>query len=75
MFSLITKPDCPWCDRAKELLEEKGYTYRTFDYNEPFIVLLLLKKAGLKTVPQIWLNNDHIGGYEDLVEWFEEHDT
>lgn len=71
MFYLLTRPDCKWCDKAKELLIEKGEGYQAFSYNEHPMLLKVMVKAGFKTVPQIWKDNDHIGGYAELVEWFE----
>jgi glutaredoxin len=75
MYYMITKPDCPYCDYAKKLLEEKGEPYEAFLYTEHPMIQKLMFEAVLKTVPQIWYNNKHIGGYGELVEWFEYNDT
>jgi glutaredoxin len=69
MFHIITKPDCPWCDKAKELLNEKGIGFTAYLYNDHPMIVKLMFTSGLKTVPQIWHNSTHIGGYEDLEDW------
>ena len=78
-FKMLSKDECPWCDKAKSLLEEKGVPYRDFHYKEHPMILLLMHKASMSRVPQIWLDHPngkpfYIGGYEDLVEWFEEQE-
>jgi glutaredoxin len=67
MFYILTRPDCPWCDKAKELLNDKGEDHQVFLYTEHPLIVKLMFKAGLKSVPQIWHNGDHIGGYEALA--------
>ena len=71
-FRMITSDTCPWCDRAKVLIQQKGGAYESLSYNqEPWIKDLIIK-AGFTTVPQIWtMEGEHIGGYEKLVEWFD----
>jgi glutaredoxin len=75
MFKIISKDDCPWCDKAKNLLEEKGVPFRDFHYKEHPMLVLLMKRASLNTVPQIWVEtpagNTYIGGYADLENWLE----
>ena len=72
MYHLITKEDCIWCDRAKELFKEKGEDFVVYDYKEHPMIMKLMFEARLKSVPQIWYNGTYIGTYENLVKWFEE---
>jgi len=78
-FKMLSKDNCPWCDKAKQLLEEKGVPYRDFHYNEHPMIMLLMRKSSMTTVPQVWIDHPsgkpfYIGGYEDLVEWFEKQE-
>jgi glutaredoxin len=75
MFYIITRDDCHWCDKAKKVLEDRGASYEAFLYSEHPMLLKLMFSMGLKTVPQIWEDNTHIGGYEDLVEWIKKNDA
>lgn len=70
MYYMISKPDCPWCDKAKELFEQQGEDVVVYDYQEHPMIVKLMFAANLKTVPQIWYDNEHIDGYAELVEWF-----
>lgn len=75
MFYIMTKENCQWCDKAKFLLNKKGAPYGAFNYKTHPMFPLLMKKAGISTVPQIWVETPegktYIGGYEDLVTYFE----
>ena len=59
---------CPYCARAKSLLERKGVDFETIDVMEqPARRDEMVKRAGGRTsVPQIFINGEHIGGSDDL---------
>jgi glutaredoxin 3 len=60
---------CPYCARAKALLEKKGVTYENIDVIEqPDRRQEMLQRAGGRTsVPQIFIDDEHIGGSDELV--------
>jgi glutaredoxin 3 len=60
---------CPYCARAKGLLERKGAAYKEIDVTmEPDLREEMTRKAnGRRTVPQIFINGRHIGGSDDLA--------
>jgi glutaredoxin len=74
MFYIITRDDCPWCDRAKEALNNRGKPYEAFLYTEHPMLIKLIDKAGLKTVPQIWHDKKYVGGCAELYKYLEELD-
>jgi len=59
---------CPYCSRAKSLLDRKGVKYINFDMIEDGSKREeMLKRAGGRTsVPQIFIDGEHIGGCDDL---------
>ena len=59
---------CPYCVKAKALLERKGVDFEEIDVtNDDEARMALVKKAnGLRTVPQIFIDDKHIGGCDDL---------
>lgn len=59
---------CPYCYRAKKLLQQKGVSFREFDLlAEPARRQEMLSRAGGRTsVPQIFIDDRHIGGCDDL---------
>ncbi len=64
---LIKKNPCPYCDRAKTLLDNKGIQFETIDLTDKWDELDQWKqKTGWKTVPIILINDKLIGGYNDL---------
>ena len=66
MFTIYTQDRCNFCIRAKMLLDSKGEPYEDININENQDAKEKLKELGLKTVPQIWLKEEHIGGYIEL---------
>lgn len=64
---IYTKSYCPYCHRAKALLQKKGATFQEIDVtNDPAREEEMLKKSGRDTVPQIWIGDMHVGGCDDL---------
>ena len=68
MYYILTRPDCEYCDKAKDLLIESGKAYSETNILADPIIIKLMIVAKLKTVPQIWYYNDYIGGYTELRE-------
>ena len=65
---MFTSPICPYCVRAKSLLERKGADYQEIDIsNDPDLREEVIKRSGGRTsVPQIFINDFHVGGADDL---------
>ena len=60
---------CPYCVAAKALLEKKGVSYREINVeNDPAERRRLMERTGLRTVPQIYVGDRHIGGFDELAE-------
>lgn len=59
---------CPYCNNAKELFKSKGVTYQEIlvDKDPAKRDEMLSKSDGRKTVPQIFIDGKHIGGFSDL---------
>ena len=64
---IYTTPYCPYCVRAKRLLERKGVPYEEIDVaNDDQARIELAERTGRRTVPQIFIGADHVGGSDDL---------
>ena len=64
---IYTTPYCPYCVRAKRLLEGKGVPYEEVDVaNDDQARIELAERTGRRTVPQIFIGADHVGGSDDL---------
>jgi glutaredoxin 3 len=65
---IYTKFACPFCFRAKLLLENKGAEYQEFDASGgPLREEMLARSNGGSTVPQIFIDGQHVGGSDDLA--------
>jgi glutaredoxin-like protein len=69
--SLFTKPGCPFCDKAKALLSDKGFTYEEIVLGKGASLASLKAISGRDTVPQVFIGGKHIGGSDDLAAYFE----
>ena len=58
---------CPYCVRAKDLLKRKGVTFKELNAEDDAVRADMITKAGgQRTVPQIFINGQHVGGSDDL---------
>ena len=59
---------CPYCERARALLQRKSVEYREVKVDdEPDQREVMLKRSnGRRTVPQIFIGETHVGGFDDL---------
>jgi glutaredoxin 3 len=63
---------CPWCQRAKGLLDKHGIAYTEVDVTEDReLQKVMIERSGRQTVPQIFFGDEHIGGFDDLVKYFQ----
>lgn len=68
-ITIYTTNVCPYCIRAKALLDRKGYTYEEINAEDEEIRNDMIKKAGgRRSVPQIFIGDTHVGGSDDLYE-------
>ena len=69
---IYTKNNCIWCDRAKLLLDTKEIEFKEIDLSDGQKREKFYNSIGenVKTVPQIYIDDIRIGGYQDLVAWF-----
>jgi len=60
---------CPYCVRAKRLLQARGIAYEEFDVgDDPDLRDDVIRRSGRRTVPQIFIDGDPIGGFEELAQ-------
>ena len=65
---IYTTPSCPFCVRAKRLLEARGIDYDEIDVaDDPALRADLVRRTGRRTVPQIFIGDKHVGGFEELA--------
>jgi glutaredoxin 3 len=66
-IKVYTKQNCPFCIRAKRLLEKKGVAYEEIDVEgNDDLRIWLADTTGQKTVPQIFAGDRSLGGFTDL---------
>ncbi len=60
---------CPWCSRAKSLLQAEGLDYEEIDVSSDQNRLLeMIERSGRRTVPQVFINDVAIGGFDELSQ-------
>ena len=65
---IYTTPTCPYCHAAKALLREKGVEYEEITVLDPELRAKMTQRAqGRRTVPQIFIGDTHVGGYDDMA--------
>lgn len=73
MVTIYSKPNCVFCEKSKALLKglDIEYTEKMFgkDFNSPEELFKAIGKQ-VRTMPQILIDDKHIGGYNELVEYY-----
>ena len=69
VVEIYTKTFCPYCWRAKMLLESKGVAFMeiSVDFGGPDKQVMVQRAGGRTTVPQIFIGDRHVGGCDDLM--------
>jgi glutaredoxin 3 len=70
MIIIYSTLSCPYCNNAKALLDKKGVEYKEIlvDKDPSQLKEMLAKSNGRRTVPQIFIDGKHIGGFDDLKD-------
>ena len=64
---IYTTPYCPYCVRAKRLLQKKNVLYEEVDVSgDDEARVQLMQRTGLRTVPQVFIGDRHVGGSDEL---------
>ncbi|HMA84260.1 MAG TPA: glutaredoxin 3 [Desulfosalsimonadaceae bacterium] len=69
-IEIYTSSTCGYCKQAKKLLDSKNVSYdeKVVDANPQVIAEAVKRSDGRRTVPQIFINGQHVGGYDELAE-------
>ena len=70
---IYSKPNCKFCDKSKHLIKALGFKYEEKMFGKDFTTPEQLYEAvgkQVRTMPQILIDDKHIGGYNELVEYF-----
>ncbi len=68
--TIFSKPDCPYCKKAKALLTEKGLSFEEITVGKDITISGLRAVSNADTVPQVFINGTLIGGSDDLAAHF-----
>lgn len=64
---IYTTQICPYCVQAKRLLTAKGVQYEEIRVDlDPALREDVMRRSGQRTVPQIWIGETHVGGFDQL---------
>lgn len=69
MVTIITKKDCPFCARAKAMLEDAGMDYEELLKGQDVTASALYSITGKNTYPQVFIDGQLIGGSDDLAKY------
>ena len=70
---IYTKSNCSYCEMAKQYFDSQNIEYSLHDVeNVETFNELLNRNPSARTMPQIFINDELIGGYTDLIEWLKQ---
>ncbi|AHX04624.1 glutaredoxin 3 [Ehrlichia japonica] len=70
---IYTKDLCPYCTKAKALFNKKNISFEEIDVtnNSSLLEKMIQESNGMRTLPQIFIDDQHIGGCDDLYRLYE----
>ena len=67
-IEIYSKDWCPFCSKAKSLLQSKQLEYAEIDITSDLVrEQEMIERSGRRTVPQIFIDGESVGGYDDLA--------
>lgn len=72
-IAVVSKPGCPYCVKAKQMLQDKGLAYEEILLGKNATSVSLKALSGSTTVPQIFVDGKKIGGSEELEQFLQSH--
>ncbi len=64
---MYSKTPCAYCTHAKDYFKENAIPFKEIDVtNNPALIEEMMKKSARKTTPQIFIGDQHIGGWDDM---------
>lgn len=70
-IALFTKPGCPFCAKAKQMLSERGLQYEEIILGKDATTVSVRAITGKTSTPQVFIGGRHIGGSDDLEHYFQ----
>ena len=74
-FRVYGKTNCVECDKATALLHSRGLGYEYVNILQSSTAMTLFREKGWKSVPQVMVGDNHIGGFDKLKEYIEDLDA
>lgn len=72
-IEIYSKDYCPYCKAAKRLLGALNWRYQEFEVTgKPQLQQEMVRRSQRRTVPQIFIDNRHIGGFDDFAEYIQQ---
>ena len=73
---IYTQNSCVYCEAAKEAFKKRDWKYTEYNLKEDENKVALFESLpNAKTVPQIWIDDKHIGGYDELMAWLNDGES
>ena len=67
-IKVYTSSPCSFCSAAKQLLDSRGYKYQEISLQgNQALMIEIMQKSGQRTVPQIFVGENSVGGYQELL--------
>ncbi len=66
-IEIYSSDNCPWCAHAKSLLRSQALEFKEINVSSDQALLLeMIERSGQRTVPQVFINGEAIGGFDEL---------
>ena len=74
-WTIYSKDQCPYCDKAKFALKDHDIEVKNISENVDFFKELMERNPNARTMPQIFIDDKHVGGYDQLEKFLGEQNA
>ena len=72
-IEIYGRPGCGFCVAARNVCEKAGMEYLYYQLDEDYVIEHLFERVKFKTFPQIFVNEEHVGGYTDFIQFLRDY--
>ena len=67
-IEIYGRPACAYCEAAKDICDRAGLEYLYYELDKDYVIEHLFERVAFKTFPQIFVNEEHVGGYTEFTQ-------
>ena len=72
-IEIYGRPACAYCEAAKDICDRAGLEYLYYELDKDYVIEHIFERVTFKTFPQIFVNEEHVGGYTGFIQFLRDY--